>query len=292
MVNSEKDTTMKKLILYPLLCLGFSFMLSQCKTQERNRGGLAGSGNESGQGGSGPLSYSNNPHIDKFLALVKSISLRAEELNREKDRRGKLRLALTNGATGCMQDVPIRSVKVVIKGSKYGDLDVSSHFKDKNAPPEGTGKAMFHISFGDSEWTDSLVFQNDEYSHSLFSGGSGKTFTTNRTNFTLGSFQTLKIEKSDSSYFVNNRCEGGNFISACRNNRVVKEQDRFFLKGFEVWVNGLLVYERGAIDHVFANFKSPQDPGKTVGLSWQDSHVNINDSFVKVMQLEDCSQYQ
>lgn len=264
--------------------------------QERGTGSLsdptAGSNWSDGQGGDG-TKFVDSPLVEKFLKLVSDITARSSKLNRERDRRGKLRLVLgANLGEGCMQDVVVKTLEVIVDGTKLGDIDVSSKFKGKDTPPKETGRTIFEFSFGDSTFSSVLSFNNDEASNNLFAVGTRKAWIPARNDFTIGEIQRLKIKKLNASYEVTDLCEGGSTFSSCTNINKVSEVGRYHLSGLKIKVNGALIYERGNIGHTFANHLHAKEKAKSFSLGFSDDHLNINEAYVKMKQRDDCTALQ
>ena len=264
--------------------------------QDRSRSGNLsnpqGEAQAGGQGGE-QTKFVDTPLVERFLKLVADITARSAELNRERDRRGKLRLALgASVGEGCMQDVIVKTLEVIVEGAKLGDIDVSSHYEGKDLPPSSTGQSTFEFSFGDTTFSSVLTFTNNESSHNLFSAGTRKTWIPARSDFTIGEIQRLKIKKLNAAYQVTDLCEGGKAFSACKNINKVSEVDRYHLSGLKIKVNGELIYDRGNIGHTFAGHLYPEEKAKSFSLGFSDDHLNINEAYVKMKQRDDCTALQ
>ena len=265
--------------------------------QDRGSGNLSGpgggAGSQSGGQSGDATKFVDSPLVETFLKLVADITASSAELNRERDRRGKLRLALgANLGEGCMQDVVVKNIEVIVEGAKLGDIDVSSQFEGKDTPPTGTGRTVFEFSFGDSTFSSVLTFTNDESSHTLFSVGTRKSWIPARSDFTIGEIQRLKIKKLNAAYEVTDLCEGGKTFSACKNINKVSEISRYHLSGLKIKVNGELIYDRGNIGHAFANHTHASENTKSFSLGFSDDHLNINEAYVKMKQRDDCTALQ
>lgn len=273
--------------------------ISRIGSEERDRSSRddsnSGSGtNSNGQNqGGDQTKFVDTPLVERFLKLVAEITARSAKLNRERDRRGKLRLALgANLGEGCMQDVLVKTLEVIIDGTKLGDLDVSSHFDNSDAPPSSTGRSVFEFSFGDSTFSSVLTFSNDENINSLFSVGTRKTWIPTRRDFTIGEIQRLKVKKLNAAYEVNDLCEGGKTFSACKNIKKVTEVARYHLSSLKIKVNGELIYDRGNVGHTFANHLHSSENAKSHSLGFSDDHLSLNEAYVKMKQRDDCSALQ
>ena len=295
-----------------LLLLALTTFLPSCDTKENPVKSISGIGSQererstdgssnytdgsnwqsNGQGGDG-TKFVDSPLVERFLRLVTDITARSAKLNRERDRRGKLRLALgSNLGEGCMQDVVVKTLELIVDGSKLGDIDVSSKFKGKDTPPTDTGRNIFEFSFGDSTFSSVLTFSSDEANNNLFAVGTRKTWIPARNDFTIGEIQRLKIKKLNASYEVTDLCEGGKALSSCTNVNKVSEVARYHLSGLKIKINGALIYERGNIGHTFANHLHANEKAKSFSLGFSDDHLNINEAYVKMKQRDDCTALQ
>lgn len=243
-------------------------------------------------------SYSDNPHVDRFLELLRKIEGRSAELEREKDRRGKLRIALTGSEFGCMHNVPIKTIKLVIKGYRAGDKDVTSIYSGLDKPADPSGKSIFNISLKHVKGSEHLTFENDEKVHALFhAGGSAtapeisKIFTSDRTDFKFGDLDSIELKKIEGVIETEEYCEGGGATSfqACKKKHKYKEVDRYKLLGLKVYINNLKVYEKNNIDFLFSEYG---DSERTVNMTWKDDKLFLNEVFVQASQVSLCDQYK
>lgn len=243
-----------------------------------------------------PISAVDSPLVDQFLALVTAISTRAPELNRERDRRGKLRQALSADlGAGCMQDVKVRSLELILSGQKLSDLALPKQARHDELPLGETEQANFEFSFGDMTFSDQVSFQNDEKQNNLFTANSHKIWNVERESFTIGKIQRLKIKKLSSSFTKQKSCSSGTAFSACSKDVSITELDRYHLDGLQIKVNGELIYARSDIGHTFAQYtpKNPSlEPAKSQGLGWSEDNMLINEAYVKMQQKDDCTAVQ
>ncbi|MCB9229919.1 MAG: hypothetical protein H6618_09930 [Deltaproteobacteria bacterium] len=241
----------------------------------------------------GVVSGVDSSLVDQFLQLVSEISARAPLLNREMDLRGRLRLALgAQVGAGCMQDVRVRSIEVIIDGQNAGDIRISDSVQDVESLPQGNGQSVFEFSFGDSLFSHVLTFSNDEKRNALFSPGTRKTWVPESSDFMIGQIQRIRIRKLSGSFVTRDRCEGGNFYSSCKNKPEVIEQDRYSISSLKIKVNGELIYERGGLSHLFARYPGNGDQYSSVAYGWSDDHLNINEAYVRMKQRDDCTSFQ
>lgn len=115
--------------------------------------------------------------VDRFLALTQGIASQNKELERERDRRGKLQLELLGygASSGCMQDTPIEKMELIIDGESMLPLDVSSLYDKTNGLNEFTDKTevIFTIQIGSNQ--KKVEFQNSEQQSPMFLVGLRKS---------------------------------------------------------------------------------------------------------------------
>lgn len=302
--------TKMKSLFHPHLWMPVLFGLSLCflTACEGNKSGSSKSSGSAADGSAsdtsksesdvnsqdiGSVSYVDSPLVDKFLKLVSEISARAPKLNRERDRRGKLRLALGSQlGVGCMQDVKVKSLEVIIEGQKMGDADITPYYRGPANPSEGTGRTVFEFSFGDGTFSKALTFTNEETRNALFSVGTRKSWVPESQDYLVGQIQRIKIKKLSGSFHTKDLCDGGSFVSSCTNKQQIIEQERYYLSSLKVKINGELIYDRGNISHLFSSYGTQQDSYSSLGFGWSDDHININEAYVRMKQRDDCTSFQ
>lgn len=279
-------------MLFVLSLLGFFVACDSNKSSKKSNIRAAGQGgSKSGDASLGGQSSENeqgvtNPAVDKFLGLVSQIGQRANELNREKDRRGKLRLALAaNNGTGCAYDVKVSSLEIFIDGAALDDSDVSKALgQADNLPTEPSPTYKFYFGIG-TKGSKALTFTHDESKEAMFLPG-GRKLITPEINLKIGDIQQIRILKEKPTFVVNDFCEG-----KCSDDKIVKETLRSQINSLKIKVNRHLVYYNPNIQHVFAKEVDSSDArsGYTTGLAWSDEGVQLNQKFLDLMQQDDCS---
>lgn len=232
--------------------------------------------------------------VDRFLGLVAEISARQKSLERERDRRGKLQLELLGlgSGGGCMQGMPIDKVELIIDGDHLLPLDVSQQYEKTTGltAPKDEMELNFEFTLGRNG--KRVVYLNDEKKEPLFASGIRKIIPIEDKDFTLGDLQYIQIKKPEHYHQTTSIC-AGQILSQCEQTygvtKKVEEKERFVLRALKIKVNTELVYERENIDFGFVANSKASESIKEKGLVWKDTNIMLNEAFIRLMQVEQCS---
>lgn len=286
-----------------ILSLALVFMgACQNKSGEKSNpasssGSASGAGSAGGGAdGKGPLSVSQsgstsygNPLVDKFIALRTAIETSANSLNREMDRRGKLRLALGGKVTaGCLADIVVSKIEVIVDGHENGELDLRTSVDSKNLPREDPTKAMFTFAFGGATGSTRLSFSNNEIASEIFGNGIHHVFTpTTAGTLKIGQIGKISIKKDSASYRAQGSCSSDKWDISCGPAHIFETQ-RYGFSKLEVKVNDVLIYSRSGLKFVFSQ-NAAHGSGESNGLEWYDDQVGFNEANIAAMQRQDCT---
>lgn len=232
---------------------------------------------------------------DQYLALKASVEKRKPILEKEQMRRQELMLALmANIGAGCMGNVSINTVEIIVDGEKLTDNDVTAlQQNDQYLPQSIQGQTNFEFTLGDSTNLHQIKFTNNEQQTPLFSASTHFTYTVPQANqIKINLVDTISIKKTAPAYSIQDFCKDykGKQIEGCTMQSTIKELERYLLSGFTIKVNGNTLYTRSGINHVFAVSPGTESEAKVNGLMWQDMNTQLNPSYVKLLQTANCPQ--
>lgn len=241
---------------------------------------------------SGNIVSADNDLIDEFLRLTNDYRQLSNELNQSIDLRGKLQIALTSASKfGCKAEEKITSVEVIVNGEKLEDLDVSAFNKGAvNLPPLSIESSKFVIMLSNLTQTSKISLENNEATNPLFTSGARRTFPIATGDMSIGSIDQIIIKKPLPTYSVVSFCPTGSKDSVCANNQTVKELERYLLKTLTIKINGQIIYSNSNVGKVFAINKQAGEGNQPASLEWVEQAARLNGDFVKLMQVDDCSQ--
>ncbi len=229
-------------------------------------------------------------NTNEFLNLAKQITDRRPSLNKEKNRRTKLMLALlANVGSGCMGETPVTNLEVIIDGVKVPDLDVTILKQtDQYVPIATAGETDFDFYLGSLSGTG-FTFTNNELQNKLFGVSIHYSIPVPKDKtFKLSSIDEISIRKKVPAYSIKDYCNiGGKPIAKCGQQRDVHEVERYQINSITIKANGKVFYSLNEIQHIFSVNKGTET-NKSLGLSWQDTNVQFNDAYLNLLQQKDC----
>lgn len=229
----------------------------------------------------------------QYLALEASIKKRNPILEREEERRKNLMLSLmANIGAGCMGEVTINTVEVIIDGEKLVDNDVTTlKQNDQYLPQPVAGKTNFIFYIGDTGKKNFITFTNNEQQTPLFATGSHFTYTVPQSQqIKINLVDTVSIKKEAPAYSTDDFCKDykGKAIEGCTQQKTIKELERYEINNFTIKVNGNTLYTKSNINHVFAVNPGSESDVKSQAILWQDFNTQLNNAYVKLLQTANC----
>ncbi len=260
------------------------------KTSKQSSSGLAGIANQNGSTSLDQYNASTNPKVSEILKLKTLIESRRPKLERAKDIRGKLMLALmSNIGAGCMGEKKVDKIDITIDGQKINDIDVSALKQTAQYLPEATaGQSNFEFTLGDKANPPFLSFTNNEAQKPIFVANGRFTYQVQNANFQLKDLTMISIKKATPAYTKTDFCGSGkNAVKGCSMDATIKEVERYEMSSLTIKVNDILVYQNGNTHHIFTTNAGPETA--TQNMIWQDSSPQLNDSYLRAMQSTQCN---
>lgn len=264
-------------------------LLANCESKSNSRG-------SSTNGSSGSSATDQNAvknqvaNTAEFLNLAKQITDRRPSLNKEKDRRTRLMYGLIgNIGSGCMGDLTLTSLELIVDGAKIPDLDVTVLKQTAQYLPAVTaGETDFDFYIGNLSGVG-FSFTNNELQNKLFGASIHYTVAIPKEKaIKLNSIDEIRIVKKLPAYAIKDYCTNGTTVVAnCSQQRDIHEVERYQIKNLTIKANGKVFYTTNNINHIFSANKGTED-SKSLGLSWQDNNVQFNDAYMNLLQQKDC----
>ncbi|MBP6217314.1 MAG: hypothetical protein KA436_01865 [Oligoflexales bacterium] len=234
---------------------------------------------------------------DEFLALVKDSSELQKNNDREFDRRGKLKLELLSASSaGCMADIAVNAVEIIITGERMADLNVSPLYQgSSNLPKTSELASVYTITFNDAKNEKSVSYTNDESKNPLF--GASRHFSPvidpTKPTIKIGEIDQIKIQKGSASFKKIDPCSKAGVQAKavsqdCALTQIINETGRYLLKGLQIKVNGNVLYTNNELNHSFSVNRS-NEPVNSSGIEWVDREARLNADFTALLQREGCT---
>lgn len=212
---------------------------------------------------------------DRIEKLKNQIGVRKTELERERDRNGKLRSELNQKSSrGCRLNEPIKKVELLVQG----DVDFNREKIDSGSGElqnQGTPDS-FSIEIGDNF---SVNVKNSE--SGLFSS-QGKYLITNVGDRKVRDVERIKIVRNGVKYDNKKVCWRELFRTKCKYEHY--EVEKYKLYGVSVIVNDQLIFEKKGFDSTFDR--------KAREWSIGPEDFKSNEAYIKTTVAEDCVQKQ
>ena len=235
---------------------------------------------------------STNPKVAEIIALETQIEQREPTLERAMDVRGKLMLILMASiGAGCMGSLVPNTVEIILNGEKINDLDVSTLKQNSQYLPAATpGQTNFQFYLGDLSHQNYLSFTVNQQHNPIFATNGHFVFqVANDSTFTLSEAAMLSVTQSTAAYTKTDFCGSGiNTLSGCGLQATITENQRYEMNSLTINVNGHTLYTNSNINHIFSANPGPES-ASSVGLSWADNNVQLNDSYIALMQSTQCA---
>lgn len=207
-------------------------------------------------------------------ALVRRVAERQAELQRERDRNGRMKsefsgaVASSNGS--CWAEQPVRKLEVLVTGSHLPNGNAS---RGDSAKKTVGNPALIKIVFSENF---AVQVENEEQ-YQLFAQ-SGRYVSQDFSNKKIREMGFLKVEKGGVGYKaqkVTTPCFMG---IGCWTGYDSSETNRYNLASITVKVNDQTVYQRGGINYTFEGDRRV----------WQDGGLGGNPEYVRLMARTDC----
>ncbi len=220
--------------------------------------------------GFGVLSLAAVAADSDIEALVRRVADRQAELQRERDRNGRLKNELLGQSVNgnCWLEQRVKKLEVLVVGSHLpnGTPQRTSAESEGNA---GLIKIVFSENF--------VAQIDDEENYQLF-GTAGKYISQAFGAKLIRDMSFLKIEKGGVHYNSSKKCKSSflGIKTSCYNEK--SETHRYSLGSITVKVNDQVLYSRAGINYTFEgdNFV------------WQETNLAVNPEYIKLMARTDC----
>jgi hypothetical protein len=213
---------------------------------------------------------------DSRIAKLKAeIGVRKAELERERDRNGKLRSELNQKSSrGCHMNEPIKKVEILVQGDvdfNREKIDSGSDEKQNEGNPES-----FTIEIGENF---SATIKNSE--SGLFSS-QGKYLMTDVGDRKIRDIERISIVRNGVKYDNKKVCWRELFRTKCKYEHY--EVEKYKLFGVSIVVNDRVLFQKKGFDTTFDR--------QTRRWNVDSGEFKANEAYFKASTAEDCVQKQ
>lgn len=220
--------------------------------------------------------------IRKIDEIKREIADRSSELERERDRNGKLIQALLGSqAKGCFASVPLTKLEIVVRGGINNEFERFGGRSDSRISNEGDPYS-FTITLGrDLGFSAGAgdLFRGTEFASE--EGSIVKSYEDRK----VSDIETIVIKRNGVAYDNQETTRSCGFLGTGRCTAWYHgEHDRFILGDLKILVNDEVLYEKAGFSHIFDR--------NNLELKISTSALQTNTAYNKLLSRQDCVQTQ
>jgi hypothetical protein len=203
-------------------------------------------------------------------ALVRRVAARQPDLQRERDRNGRLKSELVGQASnaGCWKEQKVKKLEVLVGGNHLPNSE-SKRTSEESRGDAGLIKIVFSENF--------VAQIDNEEKYQLFASA-GKYISQDFSDKLVRDITRLKIEKGGIHFNSQKVCSSSwlGIKTSCYYRK--SETHRYSLGSITIKINDQVLFSRKGINHTFEGDNRV----------WEEKDLAVNPEYIKLMARNDC----